>query len=314
MQIAARVRELSPPQIKDELPANSLPPQVAAKLHQLNDELHPLLDSVCCTPLNSAIDCTRSHFQETVMERIQLLRHLARVLQAECLDAESKGDRQRAIVMANAMVRLGTMLCRNGIDVDCLVGHAVMGTANDYFIKTRMRFSSEDAAKVIEILQRAQLEHEPIERICQRDRAYTERAFGWQGLLSAIIEQDDGLASLQTMRQMYDRWIAIHRLLETDLAIRQYEREHGEWPTSLADLIPGHLGTLPIDPFCDAPLVYRLRGDDFVLYSVGKDGVDDGGRFGDALSIYKEGFDFDLDAFTREHGAEVSPSAKPGRE
>jgi hypothetical protein len=38
------------------------------------------------------------------------------------------------------------------------------------------------------------------------------------------------------------------------------------------------LTPLPIDPFDGAPLRYRIDATEYVIYSVGKDGVDQGGK------------------------------------
>ena len=40
----------------------------------------------------------------------------------------------------------------------------------------------------------------------------------------------------------------------------------------------GYLNALPDDPYSDGPLRYQRRGDDFVLYSLGGDFDDDGGK------------------------------------
>ncbi len=61
-------------------------------------------------------------------------------------------------------------------------------------------------------------------------------------------------------------------LLVTQL--HAYRQEHGEYPTSL-DAFAGQ--DFAVDPFGAAPFVYRRVGDDFVLYSVGANGVDDSG-------------------------------------
>lgn len=42
--------------------------------------------------------------------------------------------------------------------------------------------------------------------------------------------------------------------------------------------MPEYLSAIPQDPFAeDAPLRYRIEGDRYVLYSIGPDGMDDGG-------------------------------------
>jgi len=62
------------------------------------------------------------------------------------------------------------------------------------------------------------------------------------------------------------------------IALRRYELHHGKPATSLAALVPEILSELPRDFMDGQPLRYRLTSNgDFVLYSVGTDGRDDGG-------------------------------------
>ena len=63
------------------------------------------------------------------------------------------------------------------------------------------------------------------------------------------------------------------------LALMRYEKENGEFPISLNELVEqGYLDSIPIDPFSGKPLVYKKTGDDFILYSFGEDFKDDGGE------------------------------------
>ena len=45
----------------------------------------------------------------------------------------------------------------------------------------------------------------------------------------------------------------------------------------LAELVPAWLPAVPLDPFSNRPLVYRITTNSFLLYSVGPDGKDDQG-------------------------------------
>jgi hypothetical protein len=68
-------------------------------------------------------------------------------------------------------------------------------------------------------------------------------------------------------------------LLVTAVAIRRYEIAHHRPPADLRELIPQFLDSLPIDSYDGKPLRYRAESDGtFVLYSIGSDGVDDGGK------------------------------------
>lgn len=75
------------------------------------------------------------------------------------------------------------------------------------------------------------------------------------------------------------RATADRRAAATALAIRLYAADHaGQLPATLSELVPTYLPTLPLDPFTsDKPLGYRPHATDPILYSVGDDGIDDGG-------------------------------------
>ena len=68
-------------------------------------------------------------------------------------------------------------------------------------------------------------------------------------------------------------------LLRTMFALRAYRVEHHTYPATLAALAPGYLPRVPQDPFAlSDPLRYRRIGNSYLLYSVGPDGKDDGGK------------------------------------
>jgi hypothetical protein len=65
-------------------------------------------------------------------------------------------------------------------------------------------------------------------------------------------------------------------------ALAWYQRTQGRYPDSLAKLAPNYLTAVPGDLFSGRELVYRPAADGFLLYSVGVNGADDGGRGYDA--------------------------------
>jgi len=63
------------------------------------------------------------------------------------------------------------------------------------------------------------------------------------------------------------------------IAILRYKQDVGDYPENLDKLVEaGYLKKIPIDPFSDKPLGYKKTDDDFIIYSVGLNGVDDGGQ------------------------------------
>jgi hypothetical protein len=69
-------------------------------------------------------------------------------------------------------------------------------------------------------------------------------------------------------------------LLLVSFALRAYYLEHRNYPQTLAELQQGgYLKRIPQDPFGPTgSLMYRLTGTQYLLYSVGPDGKDDGGK------------------------------------
>jgi hypothetical protein len=73
------------------------------------------------------------------------------------------------------------------------------------------------------------------------------------------------------------------KMLITAIAIKRYQLQHGKYPEQLPDLVPQFLHEAPMDVMDGKPLRYKLRPDgDYLLYSVGEDGMDNGG---DASSL-----------------------------
>ena len=71
------------------------------------------------------------------------------------------------------------------------------------------------------------------------------------------------------------------RVVVTAIALKRFQLKHGKLPEALAELAPDYLTTVPIDCFDGKPLKYHTNGDGtYLLYSVGEDGIDDGGDAG----------------------------------
>jgi hypothetical protein len=70
--------------------------------------------------------------------------------------------------------------------------------------------------------------------------------------------------------------------LRIAIALAEYKLAHGAYPEKLADLAPKSIAAIPDDLFSGKPLVYKPTKDGYLLYSVGANGKDDGGKtYGD---------------------------------
>jgi hypothetical protein len=102
-------------------------------------------------------------------------------------------------------------------------------------------------------------------------------------------EGDDSLASIRSMFGGTGRSLffslkrvgffeASRTLTVTAIALKRHQLRHGNLPAALTELAPDFLASVPLDPVDGQPLRYQLKSDgSFLLYSIGEDGVDDGG-------------------------------------
>lgn len=68
-------------------------------------------------------------------------------------------------------------------------------------------------------------------------------------------------------------------MLLTEFALRAYRLQTGRYPATLQALTPRILKKVPLDPFAQGgTLVYRPTPTGYLLYSIGPDGKEDGGR------------------------------------
>jgi hypothetical protein len=72
--------------------------------------------------------------------------------------------------------------------------------------------------------------------------------------------------------------LAYVRVARTGLAAERYRLANRRLPNQLGDLLATFLAAVPEDPFDGAPLRYRLTTDGYLVYSVGPDCLDDGGK------------------------------------
>ena len=79
-------------------------------------------------------------------------------------------------------------------------------------------------------------------------------------------------------RAIMEKARAENRLLLTALALHAFQKDNGHYPEKLDELRGKYLQEIPRDPFAsDAPLSYKRDDANYTLYSIGTDGVDNGG-------------------------------------
>jgi len=83
---------------------------------------------------------------------------------------------------------------------------------------------------------------------------------------------------LRKVQAAADRIEQVENNLQLAFALAAYQREEGNYPATLDALAPKYLKEVPLDLFSGKPLIYQPSEKGYLLYSVGVNGKDEGGR------------------------------------
>jgi hypothetical protein len=98
------------------------------------------------------------------------------------------------------------------------------------------------------------------------------------------------------------------------VAVERFRLQHGRWPQRLVELCPGFLKEVPVDPFAGQPLRFRRLDDGVVIYSVGLDGIDNGGNVQRHKSPDEPGTDLGFQLWDVEKRRQSPPARPVGKE
>ena len=210
---------------------------------------------------------------------------LSHVLDEDTFAAEKAGKPAEVLELSLLQWRLGRVLRQGGIAVNWNTGWKAEQFGCAAISGVIDRLSDDECRRALSEVRLSLADRPSMQTVLAYDAYWNHEWFGWRNELfrfarTAVGEQPYRFpVSDEFLREMDARSLMRWRLLESRLALELYHRRHGAWPESLGDLVPEYLSELPIDPFSNRPLVYHRQGEEFIMYSVGKDGRDSGGVF-----------------------------------
>jgi hypothetical protein len=74
------------------------------------------------------------------------------------------------------------------------------------------------------------------------------------------------------------RNIAYLRVTQAALAVQRYRLKNNKLPDSLDSLVPDYFETVPLDPYDGKKIRYKKIDPGFMVYSIGENRIDDGGK------------------------------------
>ncbi len=252
------------------------------QLQAAENELLPAIERVrkgLEKPAWKQVDYSSS---ELTIPDLQSYRSIARGLSANGKLAERQNDVKKAADTYLELMQFGESIGRGGLMIDVLVGMACTGIGCHGLYDVRNDVAPDDCIGIASRIAELENRLEPVEDVIHRDRVWTQHAYGWQAHLMQYLESESEKNSWTNYSFISaDRLNhAILRLLQLEFALRAWKAEHGEWPESLAQMAPALISEVPIDPFPPAgnQLRYSRTDEGYLLYSVGQNEIDEGGR------------------------------------
>jgi hypothetical protein len=207
------------------------------------------------------------------------MKRLVRLLAAEGRLRELDGLPADAARSYTDAIRFGNEMSRGGVLITRLVGIACESIGCRALAGVMPKLGRDDARVVLAELERVDAGRVTWAEVRQDELYFCSHQSG--GHFNPIIWAVARWQTRQTMEgtETKHKIIMAHeRLLAAELALRCYQSEQGHPPARLDDLVTNYLSGVPQDPFTGQRLIYRPQSTNWLLYSVGPDGVDDGGR------------------------------------
>jgi hypothetical protein len=176
-------------------------------------------------------------------------------------------------------IRLGNEISRGGFVIVRAVGILCETIGGTSLAKLVPGLSPEQALPLLGELQTIDEGRVSFDEVRRNERRFTHHEpLKEHNPLNRLIGWWQNRSAIEHFETRHKTVMAHERLLAMELALRCYRSEHGSVPAHLDELVTNYLSKVAQDPFTSQPLIYRPQGTNWLLYSVGPDGVDDGGR------------------------------------
>lgn len=252
------------------------------KQHPALRSAHETLQLPCRVPLTYTLG--KNFVVDFTIEHLGDMHALAYALFATAEGKRIDGEFDEAIDYSLDCLLLGKQIQHGGLGLDWTVGFTIDQLGREPLCRMHNNLSAQQCRRVITALLEIEKDRELLADAMRRDKAMERCTDGWQidfyyAAKMLVGEHEDDYYETR-LREIGNRHVVLTRLLMVELAIRAYRLEHRALPINLDNLVSEYLPGEPRDPFAEGekPLIYRLADEGYLLYSVGHNGRDDGGK------------------------------------
>ncbi len=144
----------------------------------------------------------------------------------------------------------------------------------DYFTPTLARYSHAHILELMnQFVKAAKLPPEKQPPVMNNLEQKVRKAKTEWDIVTAL-----AMPAMIKVSNAYRRSVGNLRCASVAVALERYRRDYGHWPDTLDALVPQYLAGVPKDPQDGNPLRFTERPDGVIVYWIGPDGTDDGGK------------------------------------
>ena len=239
-------------------------------------EARQSLRKECVVSLDWSAD--RNWFDNVHVKRAGGLRELARAFAAEGRLAQQLGDTRRAVTCGLEALQLVPAASDGGLGIDYLMGTGISYGGSQILRDACDTATLDDCQYVLNNLPDIREQMEPPAKITEREWHFFRRINGiYTTFITEMTFSNNRSEFEERLQESLKTAQTRTELLRLHYAIRAFQLTENRLPKSLVELAGRELQTIPSDPFSQKDFVYQAGKDRYLLYSVGPNGVDDGG-------------------------------------
>jgi len=206
------------------------------------------------------------------------IRSIALLLAAEARLAEKENRLANAARSELDAIRFGNEISRGGLLIHRASGDGCESIGRGPLAKLVPKLNRDQAFSILGELEKIDQSRVSWDEVLENEKMFTREVVKDAPVFGRLLAWWIGRGTRKRAAESHHSGIARLRLLMTELALRCYKADQGQPPAGLPTLVPKYLQPLPVYPFSGKPLIYRVQGSNWVLYSVGADRIDDGGK------------------------------------
>ena len=203
----------------------------------------------------------------------------AQAIQADLAALEPLDDPEPTVRVSERLVCLDMfMMLQRGVTVEDVPGERLRIDINEM-----LRTANEYLDRQAQSKGRSESPSDVVEGKYWRAKTIAYMVGGWPTRKAfsrnmACLLLTCYMPAIGRTRVMYKETRVLNDLETVAFALATYKIDHQAYPKNLVELAPTYMPAVPNDRFSGKALIYKPQGEGYLLYSVGENGVDDGGR------------------------------------